>query len=282
MPRPLRLTAFALAAFLAAAPARAGKEAPPPPAYRAATAETVVIGKVVRVEDKPVAARRFEADTGKGEFKVAVVKIDAAVVGARGLTEIRVGFLAPFTKDPRTRRPYPAQLDKGDEVILFLYPHMDEPFYTLAYYYDVVFKQDDAKAFEQVAAAIRPVGKLLKDPTPGLTSKDADERYRTAATLIAHYRAARSPAPRPTKVSADAKESRLILEALAEADWLKRDRDPAVPSPVAAFFMLGLNADDGWTQPEDNKKVVAAAKKWVQDNDATYRIQKQVYDKKDQ
>lgn len=282
MSRSLRFTAFGLVVFLAAGPARAGSDAPPHPAYRAATAETVVIGKVVRVEEKTVAARRFEADSPKGEFKVAVVQIDEAVVGAKGLTEIRVGFLMPFTKDPKTRRPYPAQLEKGDEVILFLYPHMDEPFHILAYYYDTVFKKDDPKAFEQVAAAVRPVGKLLKDPMPGLTSKDADERYRTAATLIAHYRAARSPAPRPTQVPVDAKESRLILEALAEADWLKRDRDPTVPSPVAAFFMLGLKAEDGWTQPQDNKKVVDAAKKWVRDNAATYRIKKQVYDKKDQ
>src|SRR5262245_26019483 len=77
------------------ASARAMMVAPAPLAQRVATADCVVIGKVTRIEDKTVTAARFPGDKEKGEYQVAVVQIEEAVVGARGLTHIRVGFIPP-------------------------------------------------------------------------------------------------------------------------------------------------------------------------------------------
>src|SRR5262249_57636836 len=118
-----RCPASALAAPLLCARARADMAAPPPPAQCAAMAQTVVIGKVVSIEDKTVAAKRYPSDTDKGEYKIAVVKIDDAVLGAKGLTHVRVGFIpAAINPNVKIRRPLPVQLNKDDEVILFLQP----------------------------------------------------------------------------------------------------------------------------------------------------------------
>jgi hypothetical protein len=71
----------------------------------------------------------------------------------------------------------------------------------------------------------------------------------------------------------DAEESKLILQALAQADWTK----PVTPMDVSAqrvFNQLNLTAKDGWTRPKVAKEFPTAAKKWLQENAGKYRIQR--------
>src|SRR5262245_6716279 len=83
----------------AALPAH-GLMAPPPPiSQRVAQAPVVVVGKVTAIEDKTVSATPYPGVKEKSEYHVAVVKIEDALVGAKGLTHIKVGFLVP--KPPR-------------------------------------------------------------------------------------------------------------------------------------------------------------------------------------
>src|SRR2546430_2734725 len=76
--------------------------APAPLPQRLATAECVVIGKVTGIEDKLVAAPRFPNDQEKGEYKVAIVKIEEGFGSAKKLTHIKVGFLPVPTVNPGT------------------------------------------------------------------------------------------------------------------------------------------------------------------------------------
>jgi hypothetical protein len=281
MPHLLRLSAFVLAAFLLGPQARADMAAPPLPVQRAAVAQTVVIGKVEKLEDKTVTAKRYPGDTEKGEYHIAVVKIDDAVIGAKGLTHIRVGFI-PATVNPnaKIRRPLPVQLKKGDEVILFLRPHFDANFHVAANYYDGIFKAPNS-GFDQLVPEIKRAGKLLNDSTAGLTSKDAKDRTETATLLIARYRGPDYSDPNRKQEPIDAKESKLILEALAAADWGKGEERVDRLTPAAAFSMLRLTDKDGWFEPRDLEKYPAAAKRWLADNADKYRIQRFVAAEKD-
>jgi len=281
MSRLPRLSAFVLAALLGAGPARADMAAPPPPLQRAAVAQTVVIGKVISIEDKTVTAKRYPGDTEKGEYQVAVVKIDDAIIGAKGLTHIRVGLIpASVNPNVKYRRPQPVQLKKGDEVILFLRPHFDANFHVAPNYYDGIFKSPNS-GFEQLVPEIKRAGKLLNDPTAGLTSKDVKDRTETATLLIARYRGPDYSDPNRKQEPIDARESKLILEALAGADWGKGEGRWDRVTPAAAFAALNLTPKDGWTPPQDFSKFPEAAKKWLRENAGTYRVKKWVEDKKD-
>ena len=267
-----------LAALLLPFPAlsaRADMAAPPPPLMRAAQADIVVIGKVVSIEEKTVTARRFPGDMDKGEYRIAVVKIESAVLGAKDLTHIRVGYLPAA---PNPRRPPPVQLNKDDEVILFLQPHFEGNFHIAPYYYDGITKKD-AKAFDTVVADVKRAGKLLSDPQAGLNSKEQKDRFETAALLIARYRTTRPYAGKVSEAAIDVKESKLILTALAEADWGNGQVRWDTLTPAAAFSSLNLRPNDGWTPPQDLGKFPEAAKKWLKDNAETYRVKKFVYEK---
>jgi len=281
MPRLLRSSALVLAAFLLCPQARADMAAPPPPVQRAAAAQTVVIGKVVSIEEKTVTAKRFPNDPDKAEYKVAVVKIDDAVLGAKGLTHVRVGFISA-TVDPnvKIRRPLPVQLKKDDEVLLFLQPHFEANFQIAPYYYDGIFKKQDEKGFEKIAADVKRAGKLLSDPQAALTSKDAKDRADAAMLLIVHYRSGRAVQQKVKEEPIDAQESKLILEALAAADWGDGQFRWETLTPAMAFASLNLTAKDGWVQPQDLKQFPDAAKKWLKENAGKYRIKQWVEDKK--
>jgi hypothetical protein len=272
--------AFAMFVTILCLPAaRADGLAPPPPAQRAATATMVVIGKVVSLEDKSITAKRYPEDPEKGEYTIAIVKIDSAVVGAKGLTHIRVGFI-PRLSDPniKYRRPAPVQLKKDDEVILFLDPHFEANFHVAPNFYDGIFNTKGSD-FEKMTAEIKQVGKLLNDPIASLTSKEVKDREMTAMLLIARYRSRNFAMPNQKQEPVDAKESKLILEALAGADWGNVQQRVDRLSPVAAFGMLGLTDKDGWYVPADLEKFPAAAKLWLTNNAEKYRIQRFVNDK---
>src|SRR4051794_6877488 len=94
----LGLSAVAWAS--AAGPARAIMIAPSPLAQRVVTADVVVVGTVTSLEPKTIRAARFPGDREKGEYRVAVVKVEEGLVGARGLTHVRVGFQLPPPPPP--------------------------------------------------------------------------------------------------------------------------------------------------------------------------------------
>jgi hypothetical protein len=273
----------ALTLLAAALPARALMAPPPPIAQRVAMADTVVLGKVTAIEEKTVQATPFPGAEEKAEYQIAVVKIDEALVGAKGLTSVKVGFLVPKPRRPGAPissadlRGTP-KLAVGQEALLFLYPHHDAGFHTVPGFYEILDKK--TKTFARDVEQARKAAKLLADPMPGLKSKDATERLETASMLIARYRVQRVPEAKSEPI--DAEESRLILQALVDADWKKPVKFTEA-SPLMAFGMLNLQPADGWNPGEfrNPNDYPDAAQKWLKENAKTFRIQRFVNEKKD-
>jgi hypothetical protein len=272
------LLAIAFVAFPLTTHAKIAVPQTPHPAIRVGTAECIIVGKVTSIEDKSVDALPFPGATEKAPYTVAVVKVDDAILGAKGLTHVRVGFRPP---QGERFRPFTFQLEKDQEVCLVLQSHHDQSFYTSSFFFDAIDKKKNAEQYDKDVAALKKFSKLLADPKPGLTSKNAQERLETAAMLVAKYRTQR-PGTMPKTEALDAEESKQILKILADADWrmhaLGHTNDI---QPLQVFQSLGLTDKDGWTPPKDFAEFRPAAQKWLKDNAEKYRIQRFVLEKKD-
>jgi hypothetical protein len=266
----MRAPVGVLTVLVLAAPASAKPPVPPPLPQRVAWADCVILGTVEKIEDKTVKAPLGPRDEEEVEFQIAVIKIDAALVGAKGLTHIRVGFIPPnrtgFGRGPSE------PLTKGQEACFFLSPHGVVNFHIIPDRFDLLEK--DNANFEEEVAEVKRCAKLFDDPAAGLASKKADERYLTAAMLLTRYRVERPNSPRSMKtVPVDIKESGRLLEILAEGDW--SNKNPfGLLAPRYLFGSLGLTENDGWKQPQDFKQYPDAAKKWLKENAGKYKIQR--------
>jgi hypothetical protein len=263
-------------------------------------AETIVIGKVKSIESDPVIAAAAPSDAFKSVYKVAVVGVDEAVLGAGDAKTVRVGFR--LVHNPQLKNQ---ELAVDQEAIFFLWKHPDEAFLVAqqpaptgfgfggggfgfgAYGTTLIDKK--SPNFAKDAATLKLCGKVLADPKAGLQSKEPQERLLTAALLISRYR---TPPPLrstpggvgglpvlnltpPKTEPIDAEESRLILETLANADLIRTDSNLRV-SPLGLFFKLGLQPADGYRRPETVFEIPDSARKWLKENAATYRIQRYV------
>lgn len=258
--------------LVSAVAVHAGAMAPPPPfPVQLTKAEVIVVGKVTAFEDKTVMAKRGPEDGERVECRIAVVKIEEALVGGKDLTHVKVGVMPPFMfrgSGGLLRSVPAASLKVGQEVLVLLSRHHAENFWVMPTAEDVV----DSKApdYRQKLELARRAGKLLANATEGLKSKDADDRLLTATLLLGRYR---RPRPNHRLEAIPAAESRGILEALAAADWTQVDRFGGTVSPLGLFYQLALSEKDGWKQPANFQEVPAAARKWLKENAATYRIE---------
>ena len=263
--------------------------APAPIFERVARAESVVTGKVTSIEEKSLMAPSIFGAKDNVEYLIAVVKIDEAIQGAKGLTHIKVGFLAPQAAGGgRPLRPGgigrgQAKLEKDQEVLLFLNPHHTGEFQIMEAYFDVVDKKADT--YDKDLEAAKKYAKILADPVTGLQSKDATERITAAAMLISKYRTPRPSTKEPKEEPIEAGLSKLILNTLADADWT-----PAKPGgpignnqlmPLNLFFRLNLTDKDGWKPPMDGNKFAEAAQQWMKDNKDKYVLKRFVTEKDD-
>jgi hypothetical protein len=259
---------------------------PSPIPVRVAHADIVITGKVTKIEDKTVAAPAFPGVKDKTEYQIAVVKVDDPILNAKGIKEIRVGFIPPTPGVVRPGGYRPPTLTEDEEALLFLTKHFDADFYIYPAYFDVVKKANNANYEKEVEEAKKDA-KLLADPTAGLKSKEAEDRYLTAAMLIERYRVPTRPTIPAKEEPIDAAESKLILETLRDADWTPPGPPaPGSPpgwklTPQQSFTRLALNKDDKWTPPADGTKYAEAAKAWLKENAGTYRIKKLVADSKE-
>ena len=285
--RTIALTAAVLA--LAAVPARAMRIAPPSTMQKVATSDAVVVGKVTAIDDKTIKLPRFPGDKMLGEFRVATVKVEMPLLGVKGLTHVKVAWMPPPPPPPPGRPGGPIRigprrgpsvnLQKGQAALLYLKKSPRENVYTATAYFDVVDRKTTGTDAE--VAEAKKYAKLLADPMAGLKAKSADDRFQTAALLLFRYRTFRQGA-RQEPISAE--ESKLILEAFAGADWNARPTPRPGPfrqqvTPQSAFYLLGAQPRDGWTQPRNFNEFPDAARKWLKANAGSYRIQRYVAQK---
>jgi hypothetical protein len=277
-----------LGVLLVASTAEALSVAIMPIWHRVALADCVVIGKVTAIEDKLVMAQANANSPNLEEHRVAVLKIDKGFGSAKGLTHVRIGATIP--KPPQPGVPqiagiemmHPVNLAVGQEFCLILQPHHKETFFVAPRSYEAIRKQNNA-GFDKEAALIERCFKLLENPDASLKAKDPEDRLLAAGMLLTRYkmtgRGVRAGEPPQKTEPIDAAQNKLILEALASADWTKRDPAAQI-SPAQVFGYLQLTDKDGWKQPQNFQEMPAVAQKWLKDHAATYRIQRFVPDKK--
>ena len=238
--------------------------APPPLALRIASADVVFVGKVTGFGDKMV-----PADLEKGDdrqMQIANVEVSQTLLGQVG-KKVQVGFFPAMGRRPGL------QLEPNDEALFLVRQHPKRKnTYVAEMYYSAVREKDNPQFKAQIEEA-KSAAKLLANPLMGLKSKDADERYLTAAVLITRYRRA---TPEAKLETVPAVESKLILEALAEADWQGRNPKFFLVPPRGLFGQLGITEKDGWIPPMNFAEYDIQAKKWLKANAEKFKLQRYV------
>lgn len=275
--------------------ARAMMIAPQPISQRVATAECIVVGKVTGFGERTVSAPRFPGDKEKGEYQIAIVRVENNIAGAKGIKEIKVGFIAPppppppapaapaggpIRLRPGIRRPMTPSFSLNQEALLFLTKHHDADFYIAPMYFSVVNKQGNTNFDKEVDEAKHCV-ELLADPKAGLEAKEMADRVCTAGMLMARFRQYKVGAGKPEMKPVDPELSKKILLTLAESDWNARPARPGPfqMTPQMIFGQLQLTEKDGWKPPKDYKQFPEKAKEWCKDNADKYAIKRMVFDK---
>jgi hypothetical protein len=234
-------------------------------------ADVVVIGKVVEVDKEPVDATQYRGapKDQKISYKVAVIKIDEAIVGGKGLTQFRVGFSADAPVTPTLGggpvggariRPVgraPVALTAGQEGCFFLTQHHEADFYVLTGggLGAVLNKKDDnyAKQLEEV----KKVVKVLEDPVAALKAKELDDRFQAAYMVLQKYQTVRGGQSGrvPAREPIPEEENKLIVSLLTELPWVPKEGATAkaagdmLPSRSALWYMINP-VELGFKQPK--------------------------------
>jgi hypothetical protein len=251
---------FALAAT---AQSKALMVVPARPGQTALLADVIVIGKVAEIEKETVEASAYPGapKDQKQTYKIAVVKIDEAITGGKGLTQFRVGFpegAGVTTPAPATRaggagvaiRPAlrpgraPVTLAAGQEGCFFLVRHHDGDFYILAGNAAPLEKKDEN--YEKLLAEVKKTAKILDDPVAALKAKELNDRFQAAHTLLQHYQINRSGKP-VERQAIPAEENKLILAIMLELPWQASN---AAPRPVTESLPPIRNTLWAMTQSE--------------------------------
>lgn len=233
------------------------------PAFaRMLTAEVVMVGKVVSVEKEPVV-------DGQASFTVAKVKIEDGLTGTKNLTHVTVGFL-------KSGGP---QLAEGEQYLFFLTRHPTAGLHLMPWNMVPIAGKDTK--FKAAVAEVTKAAAALKDPVAALKADKPADRGLAAVVLLTRYR---TPPPNVRQLENEdlpEEESKLLLKALADADWTSGD-GPNGPNGFTAFRGLALTQRDGWTPPgvkpganavEEYKRAFAA---WLEGKGQEYRVKKLV------
>jgi hypothetical protein len=287
------LTAAWAGLMLTASQAKVAMMAPPPLGVRVAQAQTIVVGKVESFEEKTIEAKPYPGATNKLEYKIAVIKVDDAILNAKGITHVRVGFVKDPIGGPRPPRGRPpVTFEKDQEVLVFLQPHDEANFMIALTCYHVIVKKDNPNFNKEVEKTKKYV-KMVTNPKESLKAEKQEDRYAAAAIMVSKYRNKPFGVAEPKTEAVDDEISKLILTALGEADWKNTnpspDRFQLIPQQI--FMDLGVTEKDGFNPPMievkglsgkviDNTKYAGYAKQWCKDNAGTYKIQRYVYEEK--
>lgn len=237
--------------------------APPKPAMQAVQADVIVLGKVTEIEKETVEATPFKGapKEQKVAYKIAVLKIEDPMIGARGLTQLRVGFIAdaapaapaggdqdaPRIAIARPGRPGfgPVALTAGMEGVFMLNQHHDGDFYIAVNNSAPLLKKDGEYAKELVT--IKKIAAAIDEPLEALKSKDKADRALAAHTILNRYRG-RPINGKVVEENIPAEENKLLIAAIAEMPWAPEGNDYNKPSRSNLWHFLQAE-QIGFKQP---------------------------------
>jgi hypothetical protein len=249
---------------LAATPAAALRIAMPnlTTAQKAIQADAVVVGKVTEIEKEEVEVAPFQGAPDKVKMKVAVIKLEDGLIGAKNVTHVKVLMPGSAAEQPVIDQPGPAvrplpgrippgrggfgpvTLKEGDEGLFFLAKHPTNATYYVinAGNQPVAAKDENYKA---ELGKVKATVSTLADPMKALKADKAEDRLSAAATLVQKYRRGLSVPSKEEAIPAD--ESKAILKIIADADWAaaNKPQQPGVQidyqaQPANLASMLGL------------------------------------------
>jgi hypothetical protein len=241
------------------------------PTARAVQAEVVIVGKVTEIEKDAVEGPAYAGapKDQRATYKVAVVKIEDRLIGAKGLTLVRVGFStdAPAVAPPpglvgappavagRVPRLRPGSatvaLTTGLEGCFMLERLPGADFYVLSGNGPPLDKKDEN--YTKQLEPVRKVARAIEDPVSALKTKDRDERFLAAHALLRRYQRA-SPGDM-LGVPIPAEENQQILDLLLELPWLPQpgadSKVPGEPPPSrAALWSFIRSNEHGFRAPK--------------------------------
>ncbi|MCX7665223.1 MAG: hypothetical protein N2112_06740 [Gemmataceae bacterium] len=293
-------TTVVLTQNMASARALIALPAPVSPAQAVTSATTIVIGKVTSISKDMVEVTAFEGapkDQPKQPYKVATIKISEALMGAKGLTEIKVGFPAnaaapgaggvgPDVDLPIKGRPIrpgigfgAVALTEGQEGVFMLSRHWDGEFYILAGGFNAAPIDKKNPNYDKQLAEVKKIIAVLKDPISALKSKEKDERFTAVSVLTNKYRNWNKPTPF-VEENLPAEESKLILDVILEMPWAPKpdETNPDYNKTLSNAFGIWLGNEQGrlkfqypqikpGTPPEEiNKLYEESVVKFIKEN----------------
>lgn len=272
-------------------------------AQKAVQADAVVVGKVTEIEKEEVEVTPYQGATDKVKMKVAAIKIEDGLIGAKNVTHVKVLMPGAAGEQPVIDQPggpaaRPAigripprggfgqvTLKEGDEGMFFLAKHP-----TAANYYVInpgnqpVAAKDEN--YKTELTKVKATVSVLADPMKALKAEKAEDKLAAAATLVQKYRRGLSV---PSKEEAiPAEESKAILKIIADADWMAATKpQPGVvvdyqAQPANLASMLGLfpGSPNGparvTVKPGENyqAKSAEAFKEWYAKSGDKYEIKR--------
>ncbi len=260
-------------------------------------ANAVVLGKVTSIEKElvEVASGAIEikgADVPKTVYKIANVKISESLMGAKGITTIKVGFNVDGGhgdiefeglgggKFSGRLNIYGISLSEGQEGLFIISRHPSGEFYTftLVNYHRPMFYDKKVADYERRLAETKIIINAMKDPISALKAKEKEDRISALAFLVLHY--GESSRAKPViQENLSAEESKLILKVALEMDWVNSPADINPDSSRALESVMGFwlhrelsnhkyvyPSTSGLTGEEAGKIHKAALKKFIEEN----------------
>jgi hypothetical protein len=242
------------------------------PIEKLVRADVVAVGKVTALD--------------KVTYKIAVIKIESGLFGAANITHVKVGFIPPAPVDPTAPgRPIrggfqQVNLTEGLEGLFYLTKHHSGEFYVI----NPIMAPAEASAdgYKEQVALVKKGAEVLADPVKALKAEKADDRAFAANVMVNKYRAYPEGGGEVETVKVPADESKLVLKALTEGNWMGKPNAANAPNAFQAFSQLGLTDKDGWKYPvvkpgEDFiDKTKEAFTAWVAGAGKDYQINKLV------
>ena len=211
--------------------------------------EWVVSGKVT-IEKETVDLPQYPGAPVKTSYKVATIKVDDVLVGQK-TTALRVLLMPadpaqiPFEMPGRVQPYYrpnagQIQLIDGQEGVFFLSKSPQSTEYANINYGCAPLNPLDTK-YKENLAAVKKVAATFTDPVKALKAVKAEDRTAAAFAIVSKYRRyPQTVGAQPTQESIPAEESKLIFQAILDADWELWDK-PQNPGEVRDYQLSPTN-----------------------------------------
>lgn len=287
-------------------PGKPMADQPGPPALQKAMNSQLVVSGTVSLGKDTTDLLMYQGAQAKTTYKVATIKVADTLLGDK-VDSVKVLVAPsdpaqiPFERpggQPQPDQYFPQyylnsiQVIDGQEGVFFLQKHptaADQwvlaPSFAPLNPLDTKYKDD--------LAAVKQVGAVYADPVKALKAKEADDKLRAAVVLMTKYgrwpQGFQGPG-QPERKAIPAEESKLILKALADADWEKWDKQQQQPDPNMDWTMNPANVlgmmqvypgQKGFPQFQAQpgqyySAYKAAFKDWLDGNGKDFEIQRYV------